>query len=73
MNNRRLPPPWSVEELDACFVVRDYNGQSLASIYNDWRRCELRIQRRDRTFLPGLSLKLPDAEPDGSQTASGQG
>jgi len=23
---RRFPPPWSVEELDACFVVRDHNG-----------------------------------------------
>jgi len=22
---RRFPPPWSVEELDACFVVRDHN------------------------------------------------
>ena len=20
---RRFPPPWSVEELDACYVVRD--------------------------------------------------
>jgi hypothetical protein len=23
MTARRFPPPWSVEELDACFVVRD--------------------------------------------------
>jgi hypothetical protein len=22
-HNRRFPPPWSVEELDACFVVRE--------------------------------------------------
>jgi hypothetical protein len=30
---RRFPPPWSVEELDACFVVRDQYakpGQGLA-------------------------------------------
>jgi hypothetical protein len=33
MPSRRFPPPWSVEELDACFVVRDQNGQALASIY----------------------------------------
>jgi hypothetical protein len=26
---RRFPPPWSVEELDACFVVRDSSGQAL--------------------------------------------
>jgi hypothetical protein len=25
-------PPWSVEELDDCFVVRDQNGQQLAYI-----------------------------------------
>jgi hypothetical protein len=30
---RRCPPPWTVEELDACFVVRDANGQALAYVY----------------------------------------
>jgi hypothetical protein len=30
---RRFPPPWSVEELDACFVVRDHDGQQLACVY----------------------------------------
>jgi hypothetical protein len=29
---RRFPPPWSVEELDACFV-RDNDGQALAFVY----------------------------------------
>jgi hypothetical protein len=28
---RRFPPPWSVEELDACFVVRDHSGQKRAA------------------------------------------
>jgi hypothetical protein len=28
MSSRRLPPPWPVEELDACFVVRDKKGKS---------------------------------------------
>ena len=23
MSSRRFPPPWSVEETDACFIVRD--------------------------------------------------
>jgi hypothetical protein len=27
-----LPPPWSVEETDACFIVRDANGQALAYV-----------------------------------------
>ena len=29
---RRFPPPWSVEEQDACFVVRNQNGQQLAYV-----------------------------------------
>jgi hypothetical protein len=28
---RRFPPPWTIEEAnDACFIVRDANGQALA-------------------------------------------
>jgi hypothetical protein len=30
---RRFPPPWTVEELDACIVVRDHNGQALSYAY----------------------------------------
>ena len=30
---RRFPPPWTVEETDACFIVRDANGQALAYGY----------------------------------------
>jgi hypothetical protein len=30
---RRLPPPWSVEELEACFIVTDNAGQKLAYVY----------------------------------------
>jgi hypothetical protein len=34
MTARRFPPPWTVEEYnDACFVVRDGNGQQLAYVY----------------------------------------
>jgi hypothetical protein len=33
MPARRFPPPWTIEELDACFVVRDRNGQALAYVY----------------------------------------
>jgi len=30
MAARRFPPPWTVEETPACFVVRDANGQALS-------------------------------------------
>jgi len=34
MARRRFPPPWTVEEFnDACYVVRDGNGQQLAYVY----------------------------------------
>ena len=33
MADRRFPPSWSVEELEACFVVKDSAGQKLAFVY----------------------------------------
>jgi hypothetical protein len=33
MSSRRFPPPWSAEETDACFIVRDGNGLALACVY----------------------------------------
>jgi hypothetical protein len=33
MPERNFPPPWSVGELDSCFVVKDANGQALAYMY----------------------------------------
>ena len=34
MNNRRFPPPWTIDEMnDVCFIVRDKNGQQLGYFY----------------------------------------
>jgi hypothetical protein len=33
MATRRFPPPWTVEETDACFIVKDHAGMSLAYVY----------------------------------------
>jgi hypothetical protein len=33
LTERRFPPPWSVEELEACFLVKDSAGQKLAFVY----------------------------------------
>ncbi len=27
-----LPPPWSVDETEACYIVRDATGQALAYV-----------------------------------------
>jgi hypothetical protein len=32
---RRFPPPWSIEETEPCFIVRDGNRQAVAYVY--WR------------------------------------
>jgi hypothetical protein len=33
MTARRFPPPWSVEDIGAAFVVTDSAGQKLAYVY----------------------------------------
>ena len=33
MADGRFPPPWSVDELEACFVVRDSNDLQLVYVY----------------------------------------
>jgi hypothetical protein len=30
--SRRFPPPWSIEDIGAAFVVKDANGQKLAYV-----------------------------------------
>jgi hypothetical protein len=36
-STRRFPPPWRVERINGCYVVKDANGQSLAYVYG--REC----------------------------------
>jgi hypothetical protein len=33
MSGRAFPSPWTVEELNDCFVVRDANGQALGHFF----------------------------------------
>ena len=33
-SRRRFPPPWTIDEMNnACFIVRDKNGQQLGYFY----------------------------------------
>jgi hypothetical protein len=61
---RRFPPPWSVKELDACFVVRDRNGQTLAYVYfqdEPGRRSAAKLLTRDETRRTAANIaKLPE-------------
>jgi hypothetical protein len=61
---RRFPPPWSVEELDACFVVRDSNGQQLAYVYfedESGRRSAAKLLSKDEVRRIAANIaKLPE-------------
>jgi hypothetical protein len=50
MTDRCFPPPWSVEEQAACFVVGDHNGQQLTYVYFEdepGRRSGAKLLTRD--------------------------
>jgi hypothetical protein len=68
MTPRRLPPPWSIEDEGACFIVRDHGGQKLAYVYYEeepGRRAAAKVLRKDEArrlaanfaTLPGLLRK----------------
>ena len=64
MPARRFPPPWSVDELEACFVVKDSPGQKLAYVYDEeesGRRSVLKLPTKDeaRRIAPNIA-KLPE-------------
>jgi hypothetical protein len=64
MEPRRSPPPWSVEELDACFVVQDSAGQKLAYVYFEnepGRRSAAKLLTKDKARRIAANIvKLPE-------------
>ena len=61
---RRFPPPRSVEELDACYVVRDHDGQQLACVYFEeepGRRSAAKLLTKDEARRIAANIaKLPE-------------
>ena len=64
MTDRRFPPPWSIEELDECFIVRDADGQALGYSCFDEEQQSPAIDRRltcdDARRMAMNFAKLPD-------------
>jgi hypothetical protein len=61
---RRFPPPWTVEETDACFIIKDSGGQQLAYVYFEdepGRRSAAKLLTRDEARRIAANVaKLPD-------------
>ena len=57
--------PGSLGETEACFIVRDHNGQALAYIYFDKEKGR-RAARDDARSIAADIAKLPEGNPLGS-------
>jgi hypothetical protein len=62
--SRRFPPPWSVEERQSCFIVKDGNGQTLAYVYFEeepGRRAAENLMSHDEAGALAVNIaKLPE-------------
>jgi hypothetical protein len=59
MGTRRFPPPWTVEETSACFVLRDANGETLAYVYCEEAAAKLLSKDEARRIAASVA-KLPE-------------
>jgi hypothetical protein len=63
-NPDRFPPPWTIEELEACFIVKDNAGQKLAFVYFEdepGRRSAAKLLTKDEARRIAANIaKLPE-------------
>jgi hypothetical protein len=62
MPPRRFPPPWTAEEIDACSIARDANGQALAYVYFEeepGRRSAAKLLTKDEARPIAANSALP--------------
>jgi hypothetical protein len=61
MPARRFPPPWSVEEGENYFVVKDNDGQQLAYVhFDDLRSAAKPLTRDEARRIAANIAKLPE-------------
>jgi len=61
VTRRRFPPPWTVEESDGYFIVKDASGQKLGYVYFDNPRAAAKPLTRDEARRIATNFaKLPE-------------
>jgi hypothetical protein len=65
---RRFQSPWSIDEMPACFVVRDREGQALAYVYYEeesGRQSASKLLSKDDAWRIASNIaKLPSVPRD---------
>ncbi|MGO9400101.1 MAG: hypothetical protein ACLP19_20005 [Xanthobacteraceae bacterium] len=64
VEQRRFPPPWTAEETDACFIVKDRSALAVAYVYFEdepGRRTAANLLKRDEARRIAVNIaKLPE-------------
>jgi hypothetical protein len=67
---RRFPPPWTAEETEACFIVKDDTGRVLAYVYYEeepGRRAAANLLTKDEARRVAVNIaKLPKFRQGGA-------
>jgi hypothetical protein len=64
LSHDHFPPPWTVEDIGAAYVVKDNNGQKLAYVYYEeepGRRSSAKLLTKDKARRIAVNVaRLPE-------------